>query len=67
MPEMSDDEKAARLAYYKQQAQERWDEHELELMTGRVPLSSRWQLYISVAIVLFIGVFCGLVYLVYIR
>lgn len=69
MAEMSDEEKAARLAFYKQQAQEQWGEHERQFVTDMAPANRflRWYVYISLSIVLFIIVICGLVYLVYLR
>jgi hypothetical protein len=69
MPEMSDEEKAARLAFYKEQAQEQWGEHERRFVADMAPANRflRWYHYVSLAIVLFIVLTCGLIYLVYIR
>ncbi len=69
MPEMSDEEKAARLAFYKQQAQEQWGEHERRFLADMAPANRflRWYHYISLAIGLGIVVILGLVYLLYVR
>jgi hypothetical protein len=58
MPEMSDEEKAARLAFYKEAAQAQWDDRDRALMDASRPLW-RWeriQIYVAVGLLAIIAV-----------
>lgn len=57
MPEMTDEEKAIRLQFYKQQARARWDERDLPLRSFSKPFIffNRIQLYTGLALAVFLA------------